>query len=66
MTWIVRLTAREQLTGSVGEHIVRVEGDRAHDLLNGPEFKWKHLEKMMERGSLLKVEIDYRPTDGRA
>lgn len=64
MTWLVTLTARQANTGEIREHMVRVPGDTAHDLLHGPDYKWKHLEKMLERGSLVRVAIDYCPSNG--
>lgn len=64
--WFVRMTARSSLSGRVNESVIRIPGDRAEDLLNNGEFKWKHMDAMMQRGTLLKIEIDYKPTDGLA
>lgn len=64
--WWVRLTARSPLSGRVTEDVIRIPGSRAHDLLYNGEYKWTHLEKMMERGTLLKIEIDYKSENGWA
>lgn len=58
--WFIRLTARSPLSGRVTEDVVRIPGDRAVDLMENGEFRWKHLDAMLERGTLLKIEIDYK------
>lgn len=58
--WFVRMTARSPLSGRVTESIIRIPGDTSHELLYNGEFKWKHMDAMLERGTLLKIEIDYK------
>lgn len=60
--WLVKLTVRSPLSGRVGETEVRVPGDDADDLLFNQDFKWKHLDAMLNRGTLLRVDIDFRPS----
>lgn len=62
--WFVRLTARSSLSGRVTEQVIRISGDRAEDLLQNGDYKWKHLDAMLDRGTLLKIEIDYKTTNG--
>lgn len=62
--WIVKLTARSSISGRVGETVVRIPGSRAHDLLYNEQFKWKHLDQMLKRGSLLRVDIDFKQENG--
>lgn len=63
--WFVRLTAKSSLSGRVDEDVFSIPGDTAHELLYDGQYKWTHLDAMLERGTLLKIEIDYKPTDGR-
>lgn len=62
--WWVRLTARSPLTGRVTEDVIRIPGDTAHDLLYNGEFKWKHMDDMLTRGTLLRIDIDYKSNNG--
>jgi hypothetical protein len=60
MPWFVKLTARSN-SGQIGEEFVRVDGDRVEDLLYNDSYKWKNLSKMLDRGTLIRVDIDFKP-----
>lgn len=64
MTWFVRMVSRDGISGERREHVVRVPGDSALDFLDNDEYRWKVLERMMDKGSLIRVDIDYRPSNG--
>lgn len=57
--WLVRLTAQSKHLGE-SEFVYSIPGDSADDLLFNGEFKWKHIEAMLERGSVSKVEVDFK------
>jgi hypothetical protein len=59
--WIITLCGQDH-KGEQYEHSVRIFSNRFEDLLENPEFRWPMLESLMEKGSLGRVQIDFRPS----
>jgi hypothetical protein len=58
--WIVKLTAKSGLTGKRSEHLVTIRSNSVEDLLTNDDFRWKVLERLMDKGTLLRVDVDFK------
>lgn len=58
--WTVTVCAEQN--GEMKEHTVRVPGNSVEELLDGEVLRWKVLDRLMERGILKRVKIDYKPS----
>lgn len=60
--WEVTLTARNPADpAELADTTVRIYSDDPRDLLKNEHFRWATLETMMDRGSLARILVDYRP-----
>jgi hypothetical protein len=58
--WLVKLTAKEGTTGKLSEHLVTIRSNRVEDLMTNDEFRWKILDRLMEKGTLVRVDVDFK------
>lgn len=60
--WIVKLTVQPHRAAEPTEHEVRIASNRVGDLFVNSEYRWDVLERLMANGTLLRIDIDFKPS----
>lgn len=61
--WLIKITPSDQaIEMGAQENVQLIDSDRAEDFFKWRgEWKWNSVERLMQSGLIVRVEIDYKP-----